>query len=65
MQKGQDALIFVALGVPESSSHGDQPAVENVCERRLDYDASSLHKRIRHVGAMTAAKIEIRAFRSL
>ncbi len=34
------------------------------CKRRLDFDVSSLHKRIRHVGEMTAAKMEIRASRS-
>ena len=34
------------------------------CKRRLGDDVISLHKRIRHVGAMAAAKMEIRAFRS-
>jgi hypothetical protein len=33
-------------------------------KRRLGEGLSSLHKRIRHVGAMSAAKMEIRAFRS-
>lgn len=31
------------------------------CKRWLDDDMSSLHKRIRHVGLMAAAKMEIRA----
>jgi uncharacterized protein (DUF2236 family) len=34
------------------------------CKRRLVDDISSLHKRIRHVGAVAAAKMEIRASRS-
>jgi hypothetical protein len=34
-----------------------------VCKRRLDDDVISLHKRIRHVGVKTAAKMEIRASR--
>jgi hypothetical protein len=34
------------------------------CKRQLGDDVISPHKRIRHVGAVAAAKMEIRASRS-
>ena len=34
------------------------------CKRRLGDGVISLHKRIRHVGMIAAAKMEIRAFQS-
>ena len=34
------------------------------CKWVVDDGVSSLHKRIRHIGVMAAAKMEIRAFRS-
>ena len=34
------------------------------CKRRLGDNTGSLHKRIRHVGSLAAAKMEIRASRS-
>jgi transposase len=48
----------------DSASIGAKRMARPVCKRRLGDDMISLHKRIRHVGASAAAKMEIRASRS-
>ena len=46
------------------SASGAKRMARPGCKRRLGDSVISLHKRIRHVGSMAAAKMEIRASRS-